>query len=104
MGQCGEQAGKFTCCAVGKRHLAGFPHLGVVDRWPASPKRARIAHWSDSRDRRINMQLNTKIQNTVFSPNSEKAKSLISSRISKKVVRVLNLSQTKNFLSIVQAQ
>ena len=25
-------------------HLAGFPHLGVVDRWPATPKRARIAH------------------------------------------------------------
>ena len=27
-----------------ERHLAGFPHLGVVDRWPATPKRARIAH------------------------------------------------------------
>ena len=26
-----------------ERHLAGFPHLGVVDRWPATPKRARIA-------------------------------------------------------------
>ena len=27
-----------------ERHLAGFPHLGVVDRWLATPKRARIAH------------------------------------------------------------
>ena len=24
--------------------LSGIPHLGVVDRWPATPKRARIAH------------------------------------------------------------
>ena len=40
-----------------ERHLAGFPHHGVVDRWLATPKRARIAHWSLSRDRRINMQL-----------------------------------------------
>ena len=23
--------------------LSGFPHLGVVDRWLATPKRARIA-------------------------------------------------------------
>ena len=27
-----------------KRHLTEFPHLGVVDRWPATPKRARRAH------------------------------------------------------------
>ena len=27
-----------------ERHSAVFPHLGVVDRWPATPKRARIAH------------------------------------------------------------
>ena len=27
-----------------ERHLAGFPHLGLVDRWLATPKRARIAH------------------------------------------------------------
>ena len=27
-----------------EEHLAGFPHLGVVDRWLATPKRARIAH------------------------------------------------------------
>ena len=27
-----------------KKHFAGFPHLGVVDRWLATPKRARIAH------------------------------------------------------------
>ena len=39
-----------------ERHLTGLPHLGVVDRWLATPKRARIAHWSLSRDRRINMQ------------------------------------------------
>ena len=25
-------------------HLAGFLHLGVVDRWQATPKRAHIAH------------------------------------------------------------
>ena len=24
--------------------LSGFPYLDVVDRWPATPKRARIAH------------------------------------------------------------
>ena len=24
-------------------HLAGFPHLGVVDRWLATPKRARYS-------------------------------------------------------------
>ena len=24
--------------------LSGIPHLGVVDRWPATPKRARRAH------------------------------------------------------------
>ena len=29
-------------------------------KWLATPKRARIAHWSFSRDRKINMQLNTK--------------------------------------------
>ena len=39
-----------------ERHLAGFPHLGVVARWLATPKRARIALWSLSRVRRINMQ------------------------------------------------
>ena len=26
-----------------ERHLVGFPHLGVVDRWLATPKRAPIA-------------------------------------------------------------
>ena len=26
-----------------ERHLAGFPHLGVVERCPATPKRARTA-------------------------------------------------------------
>ena len=24
--------------------LSWIPHLGEVDRWPATPKRARIAH------------------------------------------------------------
>ena len=38
--------------------LSQIPHLGVVDKWLATPKRARIAHRSLSRDRRINMQLN----------------------------------------------
>ena len=63
-GLCEEQAGKFTCYAVGERHLAGFLHLGVVDKWLATPKRARmeIAHSLLSRDRRINMPQNTKIQ------------------------------------------
>ena len=27
-----------------ERHLAGFSHLGVMDRWLATPKRARIGH------------------------------------------------------------
>ena len=37
--------------------LSGISHLRVVDRWPATPKRARIALGSLSHDRRINMQL-----------------------------------------------
>ena len=37
--------------------LVGLPHLDVVDRWPATSQRARIAHCSLSRDSRINMQL-----------------------------------------------
>ena len=27
-----------------EKALSGIPHLGVVDRWPATPKRACIAH------------------------------------------------------------
>ena len=42
-GQCGEQACKFTCFAVGKRHLAGFPKLRLVNRWLATSKRARYS-------------------------------------------------------------
>ena len=38
-----EKARKFTSCAVGKKHLAGFPHLSMVDRWPATPKQACTA-------------------------------------------------------------
>ena len=41
MGQCGEQAGSYLY--RWERHLAGFPHLGAVNRLPATPKRARIA-------------------------------------------------------------
>ena len=26
-----------------EKHLTEFPHLTVVDRWPATPKRARTA-------------------------------------------------------------
>ena len=26
-----------------ERHLVGLPHLGVIDRWLATPKQARIA-------------------------------------------------------------
>ena len=37
--------------------LSGILHLGVVYWWLATPKRARIAHWSLSRDRRMNMLL-----------------------------------------------
>ena len=48
-----------------ERHLAGFPHLGEVGRWLATPKRARIAHWSLSRDRRINMQLTNKMKDFI---------------------------------------
>ena len=43
-----------------ERRLEGFPHLGVVDRWLATLKQARIALWSLSRDRRINMKLKIK--------------------------------------------
>ena len=45
---------------LGTAYLAGFSHLGVVDRWLATPKRARIVHWLLSRDRSIDMQQNTK--------------------------------------------
>ena len=38
-------------------HLSGLPHLGAVDRWMATPKRARTAQWLLSRDWRIHMQL-----------------------------------------------
>ena len=40
-----------------EKHLAGIIHLGVVDRWLETPKRASIAHCSFSRDRRTNMQI-----------------------------------------------
>ena len=33
--------------------ISGFPHFSEVDRWLATLKRARIAHGSLSRDRRI---------------------------------------------------
>ena len=46
------------------RHLLAAFHLGVVDRWLATPKKACTALWSLSRDRRMNMQINTK--NTSF--------------------------------------
>ena len=36
--------------------LSGVPHLGVVDRWLVTPKRARVEHQSLSRDRTIIMQ------------------------------------------------
>ena len=45
---------------LGKAFIAGFTHFGVVDRWMATPKRARIAHGSLFRDGRINMQLTTR--------------------------------------------
>ena len=40
-----------------RKALSRIPsYLGVVDKWLATPKRARVGHWSFSRDRRINMQ------------------------------------------------
>ena len=33
--------------------LSGISHLGAIDRWLATPKRARIAHCSLFRNRRI---------------------------------------------------
>ena len=30
--------------------LCGIPYLGVVDRWPATPKRARYSDWIVSGD------------------------------------------------------
>ena len=41
-GQCGESRQVHLLCRW-ERHLARFPHLGVVDRWPATPKRARYS-------------------------------------------------------------
>ena len=38
-GQCGEQAGKFTCCAVGKA-LSGIPPSWRDRQMLATPKRA----------------------------------------------------------------
>ena len=34
----------FLVVPLGKALSAGFPHLGVVDRWPAALKRACIGH------------------------------------------------------------
>ena len=42
-GQCGESRHVYLLCRW-KRHLMEFPHLSVVDSWPATPKRAHIAH------------------------------------------------------------
>ena len=42
-GQCGESRQVYLLCRW-ERHFTGFPHLSVVDRWPANLKRARIAH------------------------------------------------------------
>ena len=38
--------------------LSGIPPSWCGRQMAVAPKRARIAHWSLSRDRRINMQLN----------------------------------------------
>ena len=39
-GQCGKSRQVYLLCRR-ERHLTGFPHLSVVDRWLATPKRAR---------------------------------------------------------------
>ena len=41
-GQCGASRQVYSLCRW-ERHLTGFPHNGVVDRWLATPKRARTA-------------------------------------------------------------
>ena len=41
-GQCGASRQVRLLCRW-ERHLTGFPHLSVVNRWPATPQRARIA-------------------------------------------------------------
>ena len=41
-GQCAESRQVYWLCRW-ERHLTEFPHLSVVDRWRATPKRARIA-------------------------------------------------------------
>ena len=41
-GQCGESRQVYLLCRCG-RHLTEFPHVSAVDRWPATPKRARTA-------------------------------------------------------------
>ena len=48
------------------RHLTGFSHHVVVDTWMATSKRAGTAHWSLSRDGRIDMPLNTKVRWLIF--------------------------------------
>ena len=56
--------------------LSGIPHLSVVERRLANPKRARIAHWSLSRDRRISMQLTNKLRTLapIVAPEIRKSK------------------------------
>ena len=41
-GQCGASRQVCLLCRW-ERHLTGFSHLSMVDRWPATPKRARTA-------------------------------------------------------------
>ena len=43
-----------------ERHLAGFFHLGVVDRWLTTPKRVRYSAFIALSCGRINMKQNTK--------------------------------------------
>ena len=64
MGQCGEQADKFSCCAVGKALIAGLSHFGVVDKWQETPKRARystLIAFSLQEDKYTYIQLKTKL-------------------------------------------
>ena len=39
-GQCGESRQVYLLWCW-ERHFTEFPHLSVVNRWPATPKRAR---------------------------------------------------------------
>ena len=52
-----------------RKALSGIPHLGVVDRWQATAKRARKAHLLLFRGRGINMRLSIKMKYVNYMSN-----------------------------------